>query len=142
MSYRTLLLVSIILTLAPSLRPAQTVDPVLANGLQACVTNGLPACLQIWYAGRPGRPEMNVEMNAKVSAEAKNLGDIFDTEVVAIQTISKRVTRYYVAIYFTRRPLWIRIDRYTVPDRSFFLPFKYSFEADEILPGFLTDFVG
>jgi hypothetical protein len=46
-----------------------------------------------------------------------------------------------VAIYFTRRPLWIRIDRYTVRDRSFYLPFKYSLEADEILPGSLTDFV-
>jgi hypothetical protein len=141
MSHRTVLLVSIVLTLAPILRPAQPVDPVLANGLQACVTNGLQACLEVWYAGRPGHPEMNVEMNAKVCAETKNLGEVFDTEVVAIQTISKRITRYYVAIYFTRRPLWIRIDRYAVRDRSFYLPFKYSLEADEILPGSLTDFV-
>jgi hypothetical protein len=136
-----MLLVSIVLTLAPSLRPAQPVDPVLANGLQACVTNGLQACLEVWYAGRPGHPEMNGEMNAKVCAETKNLGEVFDTEVVAIQTISKRITRYYVAIYFTRRPLWIRIDRYTVRDRSFYLPFKYSLEADDFLPGSLTDFV-
>jgi hypothetical protein len=84
---------------------------------------------------------MNVELNAKVCAETKNLGDVIDTEVVAIQTISKRITRYYVAIYFARRPLWIRIDRYTGRDHSFYLPFKYSFEGDDILPGSLTDFV-
>ena len=141
MSYRTLLLVSLVFTLTPALRPAQAVDPVLANGLQTAVSNGLEACLEIWYAGRPGHPEMNVQMNAKICADTKSLGEIFDTEVVSVQTISKRVTRYYVAIYFARRPLWIRIERYTVRDRSFYLPFKYSFEADEILPGVLTDFV-
>jgi hypothetical protein len=140
MSYRTLLLVTVALSLAPSLRPAQPVDPVLANGLQTCVTSGLSACFEIWYAGRPGHPEMYVDLTTKVCGETKNLGEVFDTEVVAIQTISKRITRYYVAIYFTRRPLWIRIDRYALRDRSIFLPFKYSFEADEILPGTITDF--
>ena len=84
---------------------------------------------------------MYAELNAKVSAETKNLGEIFDTEVVATQTLSKRVTRYYLVIYFTRRPLWIRIDRYAGRDRAYFLPFKYSLDSDAILPGVITDFV-
>ncbi len=141
MSPRTCFLLLVVLTLAPFVRPAQTVDPVLANGLKACETSGLQACFDIWYAGRPGHPEMNAELNAKVTAETADLGGVFATEVVAIQTISKRVTRYYVAIYFVRRPLWIRIDRYASRDRAFYLPFKYSFEADEILPISLTDLV-
>jgi hypothetical protein len=137
-----LLLASVALVLLPSLRPAQNVDPVLVNGLQVCATNGLQACLETWYAaGRPGHPEMYVELTAKVCAETKNFGEVIDTEVVAIQQISKRITRYYVAIYFARRPLWIRVDRYASRDRAFYLPFKYSLEADDILPGSLTDFV-
>ncbi|MDD2765032.1 MAG: hypothetical protein PHE83_13775 [Opitutaceae bacterium] len=111
---------------------------MFTKGLQACVTNNLEACLGIWYAGYP---KLAAEMNAKVSAATKNLGNVIDTEVVATQTISKRVTRYYAAIYFARRPLWIRIERYTSGEGSFYLPLKYSFEPDEILPGYLTDFV-
>jgi hypothetical protein len=80
-------------------------------------------------------------MNAKLSSATKNLGFVIDTEVVAIQTISKRVTRYYVAINFARRPLWIRIERYMGNDKASYLPLKFSLEPDDFLPGYLTDFV-
>ncbi len=131
-------LVAAALLLVPSLPAAQTPDPVLTNGLQAYVTSGPEACLGIWYAGQP---KLVAEMNAKLSAATKNLGYVIDTEVVAIQTISKRVTRYYVAVNFARRPLWIRIERYMGSDKASYLPLKFSLEPDDILPGYLTDFV-
>jgi hypothetical protein len=133
-----IVLVAAVLTLAPALRAAPAPDPVLTNGLQAYVTSGPEACLGIWYAGQP---KLVAEINAKISVATKNLGFVIDTEVVAIQTISKRVTRYYVAVNFARRPLWIRIERYMGNDKATYLPLKFSLEPDDILPGYLTDFV-
>ena len=135
----TLLLACVILVLAPALRATQTPDPVLTKGLQVYMTNGLEACLWVWYADRP---KLAAEMKDKVSAVTKDFGEVIDTEIVAIQPISKRITRYYVGIYFARRPLWIRVERYTGSDnKSIFLPLKFSLEADDILPGYLIDFV-
>ena len=135
----TLLLVSVILTLAPALRATQTPDPVLTKGLQVYMINGLEACLWVWYADRP---KLAAEMKDKVSAVTKDFGEVIDTEIVAIQPISKRIIRYYVGIYFARRPLWIRVERYTGSDnKAIYLPLKFSLEADDILPGYLIDFV-
>ena len=140
---RSWLPVFLALILSPGLGAAesQAVDPVLLSGLKVAPVGGLEACFDVWYSNRLGHPEIKAEVSAKILAETKNFGEVLDTEVVAIQSISKRITRYYVAVYFARRPVWIRIDRYTLRDRWFFLPFKYSLEADEILPGFITDLV-
>jgi len=59
---------------------------------------------------------------------------------VAIQTVSKRVVRYYVAVYYSRSPLWLRIERYTGERSSFFLPLRFSVDPDRILPGYITEF--
>ena len=70
----------------------------------------------------------------------RNLGSIIDTEIVAVQPVSKRVVRYYVAIYFSRCPLWLRAERYQNEDRAFYLPLRISTNPDEILPGYITEF--
>jgi hypothetical protein len=128
----------LVLALASVARAAPAPDPVLTKGLQAFVTNGLPVCLSFWYAGRP---KLAAALEAKIAPAIRDLGAVIDTEVVATQTISRRVTRYYVAVYFDRGPLWIRIERYAGRDRSFYLPLKFSLDPDDILPGYLTDFV-
>ena len=128
-----------LLTLMPAMRAAPPDDPVLIKGLQAYVSNGLEACLWVWYADRP---KLAAEIKDKLSAVTAGFGNVIDTEVVAVQPISRRVTRFYVGIYFTRRPLWIRLERYTGSDnKTFFLPLKFSLEADEILPGYIADFI-
>ncbi len=128
----------LILLSAPALRAAQNLDPVLANGLQACVANGLQAGIYTWYADQP---KLAAELDAKTAAVTKGLGSVIDTEVVAVQTVSKRVTRYYVAIYFLQRPLWVEIERYNSRDHLIYLPLKFSLDPDAILPGYLTDFL-
>ena len=50
------------------------------------------------------------------------------------------MTRYYVAIYFTRCPLWLRVERYQNEDRAFYLPLRFSTNPDEVLPGYITEF--
>jgi hypothetical protein len=117
--------------------PTPPSDPVLAQGLQTCVVNGVDAGIRLWYSDRP---DLAADMSAKVSNESARLGPIIDSEIVAAQTVSKRVTRYYVALYFNRSPLWIRIDRYEGRDKTFFLPLKCSVNPDEILPGYITEF--
>jgi len=134
----TLLVAALLLTVAPAAHAAPEPDPVLTKGLQAFVTNGLSVGLGIWYAGQP---KLAAAMEAKLTPVTKDLGAVLDTEVVATQSISRRVTRYYVAVYFDRGPLWIQIERYTGRDRAFYLPLKFSPDADTILPGYLTDFV-
>lgn len=130
-------LVALLLFLTPAVRAAQTPDPILVEGLQTFVTNGIEAALRVWYSDRPG---VGAEMSEQLSRAASSLGPIIDTEVVAVQLVSKRVTRYYVAIYFTRCPLWLRVERYQNGDRAFFLPLRFSTNPDEVLPGYVTEF--
>lgn len=133
-----MMLCSVSLLFALPARAASTPDPVLVKGLNAYVANGPEACLAIWYSTQP---RLAAEMGAKLAAATKDLGAAFDTDVVAIQTVSRRVTRYYLAVYFPRRPLWIRIERYAGRDQVYYLPLRLSFDPDDILPGYLTDFV-
>lgn len=121
----------------PITRAAQAPDSTLTAGLQTCVTNGIEAGVRQWYADRP---ELGSAMTSKVAAESAKLGAIIDSELVAAQPISKRVTRYYVALYFTRGPLWLRLDRYEGQEKSFYLPLKCSASSDDILPGYVTEF--
>jgi hypothetical protein len=133
---RFLLLVATFLV-ASVLRAAEAPDPVLLNGLKAYEANGPDAATIIWFADRPA---LAAEMKDQLFRATQNLGQVIDTEVVAIQPVSKRVTRYYVAVYFTRCPLWMRVERYASHDKAFYLPLRFSINPDEILPGYLTEF--
>ena len=121
----------------PFARAAQPADPVLVNGLQAFVSNGLDAGVRVWFADRP---ELAAEMHDQLFKATRALGSLIDTEIVAVQPVSKRVTRYYAALYFTRCPLWLRVERYQNEDRAFYLPLRFSTNPDEILPGYITQF--
>lgn len=131
------LLASLLFFAAPLARAAQAPDPVLTAGLEATVSNGLDAGLRTWYSNRPWLAQ---EMKEQLLRITPKLGDIIDTEVVAVQAVSKRVTRYYVAIYFTRCPLWLRVERYANREQAFYLPLRFSTNPDEILPGYITEF--
>jgi hypothetical protein len=121
----------------PAARAAQAPDPVLVNGLHAFAANGIEAGLRVWFSDRP---DLGAEMRELLFKTTRTLGSIIDTEIVAVQLVSKRVTRYYVAIYFTRCPLWLRVERYQNQDRAFYLPLRLSTNPDEILPGYITEF--
>lgn len=130
-------LVLFCLALAPVARAAVLPDRVLTNGLESAMTNGIDAMLGAWYSDRPW---LAVEMKEKLFPATRNLGEIIDTEIVAVQPVSKRVTRYYVAIYFTRCPLWLRVERYANGTSSFYLPLRFSTNPDDIMPGYITEF--
>jgi hypothetical protein len=130
-------LIPLLVLLTPTLRAAQVADPVLVEGLQNFVSNGIEAGLRTWYSDRP---ELAAEMRELLLKVTRNLGTIIDTEIVSVQPISKRVTRYYVAIYFTRCPVWLRVERYQNGERAFYLPLRISTNPDEVLPGYVTEF--
>ncbi len=130
-------LVALVLLLVSPLRAAQAPDPVLVQGLQTFLSNGIEAGLRVWFAERP---QLGAEMREQLIRATANFGSIIDTEIVAVQPVSKRVTRTYVAIYFTRCPLWLRVERYQNGDRAFYLPLRFSANPDEILPGYITEF--
>lgn len=124
-------------TPSPAKSPGSA-DPALLLGLQSCLNNGVEPGVRAWY---PDQPELGAKMAAQVTSETAKLGPLIDAEVVSIQTISKRLTRYYVALYFTRSPLWVKIDRYESREKSFFMPLKCSTDPDNILPGYVTEFL-
>ena len=126
-----------VLFIAPATHAAITPDPTLINGLNTFESNGIEAGLRVWYADRPHLAE---EMREQLFKATRHLGDIIDTEIVAVQAVSKRVTRYYVAIYFTRCPLWLRVERYANHEKAFYLPLRFSTDPDAILPGYITEF--
>jgi hypothetical protein len=132
-----LLLACLIFGALSPVRAASAPDPVLVDALRASVANGLDAGLRTLYSNRAWLAQ---EMKEKLTPVTRTLGDIIDTEIVAVQPVSKRVTRYYVAIYFTRCPLWLRIERYANQEQAFYLPLRFSTNPDEIMPGFITDF--
>ena len=135
---RSLAFVAFLLLLAlPGTFAAQVPDKVLSHGLQAWQDNGVEAGLRTWYADRPA---LAYEMKEKLQPLIAELGEVIDTELIAIQPISKRVTRYYVAVYFTRAPLWLRVERYASEKQGFYLPLRFSTDPDRILPGYLTEF--
>jgi hypothetical protein len=131
-----LVLLSLALFACPA-RAAQAPDPVLLEGLQSFVANGIDAGIRVWF---PDRPELALEMKEAMLKATRGLGSIIDTELVAVQPVSKRVTRYYVAIYFNRCPLWLRVERYANQDRAFYLPLRMSTNPDDVLPGYITEF--
>ena len=133
---------SLILTLVCSILrcaalAAQPVDPALIDGLNAWYENGVEAALRTWYSNRP---DLAFELKEKLVPGTKDLGTVIDSEVVAVQPISTRVTRYFVAVYFTRTPLWLCIDRYASDTTAFYLPLRFSTDPDRILPGYLTEY--
>lgn len=131
------ILIGLLLWVAATAQGAVTPDRVLNEGLDSAVVNGLDAMLRTWYSDRPA---LAAEMKEKLFPVTRNLGDIFDTEIVAIQPISRRVTRFYVAIYYTRCPLWLRVERYANGDKVFYLPLRFSTNPDDIMPGYVTEF--
>jgi hypothetical protein len=112
-------------------------DPVLLSGLNVWSQNGAEAAISTWYANQP---ELAFQLKAKLLPVTKDLGSVIDSEVVAVQPISRRVTRYFVAVYFNRTPLWLCIDRYAADTTAYFLPLRFSTDPDRILPGYLTEF--
>lgn len=130
-------LLLLILLATGSARAAQPVDARLQTALGAWVANGTDAGLAALYLERP---EFAEEFKEALFNVTRRLGPIVDTEVVAVQTISGRVTRYYIAVYYQRRPLWLRIERYNNGEKAFYLPLRYSLHHDEILPGYVTEF--
>ena len=116
---------------------AQSADPVLINGLNPWIQNGGESGLNPWYFNRPA---LAFEMKEKLQPAIRDLGTVIDSEVIAIQPLSRRVTRFYVAVYFTHTPLWLCIERYANEETAFYLPLKFSTDPDRILPGYITEF--
>lgn len=132
-----LILVLACIVFRPLASGAQPADPVLINGLNAWIQNGVESGLNTWYFNRPA---LAFEMKEKLLPAVSGLGTVIDTEVIAIQPLSRRVTRFYVAVYFTRMPLWLCIERYANEETAFYLPLKFSTDPDRILPGYITEF--
>lgn len=122
---------------ATAAQAAQTPDSTLTLGIQTCIDNGLESGIRVWYSDQP---KLGTEMLEKINSAAANLGALVDAELVTIQPVSKRVTRYYLALYFARSPLWVRIERYESRDKTYFFPLKCSTQSDDILPGYVTQF--
>lgn len=131
-----LLLGLFLAVLWPATRAAAQTDVTLATGLQACNVNDLRTCIRTWYAHDP---VYTAQLQTQLDKATQQLGDIVGSEIVQTRDLGKRVRRYYIALYYQVRPLWLRVDRYNSDGvRQITLPLKYSVMAEEILPRELT----
>ena len=122
----------------PARAAAPEPDPAVTQGLQLYQTesNGLEACLGVWFSDKPKLAE---ELLDQIGPVAKDLGVVQGAEIVATQRVSQKVERYFIAVYYTRRPLWLSLERYVLPDKTTSLGLKFSTDEDKILPSYLTD---
>jgi hypothetical protein len=130
-------LAGLLFSLALRLTAAEPTDPLVAAGLQACTANGVAAAVRAWYAGEP---EVGAAVETRLVNATRDLGPPLGTEIVSVQRVSQRVQRYFIAVYFRQRPLWLRLDRYHNGERVFLMPLKFSFDPDDILPAYVTEF--
>lgn len=130
-------LLALFLCAAPFARAAQANDPKLQNAFSTWIANGVDAGLAALYSERA---EFALDLRQPLLAITDRLGSTVDWEVVAVQTVSTRVVRYYIAVYYQRRPLWLRVERYSNGEKVFYLPLRYSLSPDDILPGYVTEF--
>lgn len=126
----------IIALMAPAVATAAESDAVIQTGLQACNVNDLRTCIRTWYAHDPVQAD---KLQLQLDNATKGLGDILSTEIVATRDLGKRVRRYYIALYFSKHPFWLRVDRYNTNGIvQITLPLKFSLVAGEILPREVT----
>lgn len=131
-----LLLGLLVLPFMSAAGAAELDDALLQDGLKAALPNGIEAAVRVWYADRPA---LVAELRERLQPVTRTLGTVIDTEIVAVQAVSKRVTRYYIAIYYTHCPVWLRIDRYANGEKTSFLPLRFSISPDDILPAYVTE---
>lgn len=77
---------------------------------------------------------LNAKIRERLTAVARQLGPVVDTEVFAPHKLGAHVQRLYGVIYFEKRPLWVRAEYYAIAGRSGFISLEFSLSADEILP--------
>lgn len=93
---------------------------------------GPDALLRSWYG--VGNEEKKAELKKRFIAITQDLGEVVDTEVFAPKNLGRHIQRLYGAIYFRKRPLWIRAEYYSIDGQSGFISLEFSRSADDILP--------
>lgn len=106
---------------------------VFQAGLQAFQESGPDALLSTWYSGADNADKI-AKIRESLTATVRGLGRPIEVEVFAPRDLGSRVQRLYGAIYFEKRPLWLRADYYSVGGRSGFISLEFSIVPDQILP--------
>lgn len=103
------------------------------SGLQAFQSNGADALLSLWYNPREEADRV-AKLRERLIKITQDLGPVLDTQVFAPHDLGTHVQRLYGAIYFQKRPLWIRAEYYSINGRNGFIALDFSLSADDILP--------
>jgi hypothetical protein len=101
-------------------------------GLLAFQANGPDALLRTWYSD--DEQDKIANLRKRFVAVTSNLGEAVDTEIFAPKEIGRHVQRLYGAIYFQKRPVWLRAEYYTIEGRGGFISLEFSRDASDILP--------
>jgi len=101
-------------------------------GLQAFQANGPDALLHTWYSD--DEQATIASLKKRLLAITSDLGGVIDTEVFAPKEIGRHVQRLYGAIYFQKRPIWLRAEYYMIEGRGGFISLEFSRDAADILP--------
>lgn len=114
---------------------AQDAASLLRASFENYNTYGAPVFARTLY---PEDPPSLKAAEETLGAFSKTLGAIHGGDIVLSTDFTKCYRRYYCVLYFERRPVWFRVDFYSVNGRSFFLPMSASVKPEDILPESLT----
>lgn len=130
-------LILIVLLGPPLLAQPQDAATQLRTAFDNYGTFGVSVFAKTLYAEEP--VSLKAAEDALV-AQSKGLGAMHGGDVLLSVDFSPRFRRIYAVLYFERKPLWFRVDYYTVNGRSFFLPLFSSPKPEEVLPDSITGY--
>jgi len=102
-------------------------------GLQAYQANGPDALFNAWYNSKADTDKIT-EIRARFTKITQDLGQVVDTQVFVPHNLGSHVQKLYGAIYFEKRPLWLRAEYYSIAGRSGLISLEFSLSPDDILP--------
>jgi phosphotransferase system glucose/maltose/N-acetylglucosamine-specific IIC component len=102
-------------------------------GLKAFQANGIDALLNTWYDSKADLDKI-AGIRSRFIKITQDLGQVIDTQVFAPHNLGSHVQKLYGAIYFEKRPLWVRAEYYAIAGRSGLLTLEFSLSPDDILP--------
>lgn len=110
---------------------AQMGEPDLNFAFSQLKSNGpVPFARALYEADQDAADELV----SRLVPMTKHVGEFTGFEIVSRKFLTKRIERVVVAIYFERRPVYLRVDYYETAKGRVCLPAAVSREAADVLP--------
>ena len=121
----------LLLALAVARMPAQNVETDLSFAVSQLVGNGPVPFARALY---PVDDDSYRQLADRLTAITRDAGAAIGFEILSRRLIAQKVERIVIALYYEKRPVYLRVDSYSSPKGRIFLPALVSREAIDVIP--------